>query len=269
MKAVRRARLAACLVGVGLITGCSARSNSISSALSHKPVFLGPLYLGTDLNLPDNPTVAEEVAAGKHQIELLKDGDLTLDHDREALDYFNSLSGALVKGHQEEQSFPIEVHVSSEPIVDAQALPGGQIVVYTRIVEIVDDESEMAGLLAHEISHERHRDFVAFWHDYKQDRPVYGRGGVLAQSRAIEARADEDAVRMVYQAGWDPKGYLAFMRRMDVGGRLRRESHRIFYSTHPQDPERIKALNELISRLPPKPGLVKGAERFQAIKRRL
>lgn len=196
MKAVRRARLAACLVGVGLITGCSARSNSISSALSHKPVFLGPLYLGTDLNLPDNPTVAEEVAAGKHQIELLKDGDLTLDHDREALDYFNSLSGALVKGHQEEQSFPIEVHVSSEPIVDAQALPGGQIVVYTRIVEIVDDESEMAGLLAHEISHERHRDFVAFWHDYNRT----GRfTGVEACSRS-RGRSRPEPTKM--RSGW-------------------------------------------------------------------
>ena len=53
-------------------------------ALAQKPVMLDGLLIGYDLNLPDNPTIEQEIDAGQHQVEVLKSEDETLDSDREA-----------------------------------------------------------------------------------------------------------------------------------------------------------------------------------------
>ena len=238
-------------------------------ARAQKPVMLDGLMLGYDLDLPDNPTVEQQIDAGKHQVEVLKTEDETLDSDREAYDYFNSLAARLLKDHQPAPTYPITIHISTEPITNAEALPGGQIVVYSHIFDLVESEAELAGILAHEISHQLHNDFLKFWHDYKIDKQVYGKGGVLEESQAIEAAADESGVRLMYDAGWDPNLYVQAMKRLQAMGVRARHGAPTFYSTHPRDPERIKALEAEIASFPSKPNLATDSDQFKALKQRL
>jgi predicted Zn-dependent protease len=240
-----------------------------AGALAQKPVMLDGMLLGYDLDLPDPPSIEQEVAAGKQQVEILRKDDATLDSDREADDYFNGLAARLLKEHQPAPLYPIVVHVSTEPITNAEALPGGQIVVFSHIFDMVGTEAELAGIIGHEITHQLNNDFLKFWHDYKIDRAVYGKGGVLEESQTIEAAADEGAVRLMYDAGWDPNLYVEAMKRLQARGVMARHGAPTFYSTHPRDAERIKALEAEIAGFAPKQNLATDSDQFKALKQRL
>ncbi len=222
-----------------------------------------------DLDLPDNPAIEQQVEAGNKEVERLRKDDQTLDSDRDAYDYFNGLAARLLSGHQPPPPYPIVVHISTEPITNAEAWPGGQIVIYSHIFDLVDTEAELVGILAHEISHQLHDDFARFWHDYKTDRQMYGRNGVLEESQAIEAAADGTGVRLMYDAGWDPSQYVRAMKHLQAMEVRERGGRPAFYSTHPRDAERIRALEAEIATLPPKPNLVTDSDQFEALKQRL
>ncbi len=252
----------------GLVAALLAIS-APAPALVQKPVMLDGMLIGYDLDLPDNPTIQQQIDAGKKQVEILKNEDATLDSDREAYDYFNGLAARLLTDRQPPPPYPIMVHISTEPITNAEALPGGQIVVFSHIFDLVDSEAELAGILAHEISHQLHDDFLKFWHDYKTDRPVYGKGGVLEESQGIEAAADESGLRLMYDAGWDPNLYVQAIKRLQAMGVRARHGAPTFYSTHPRAPERIRALEVEIASFPPKQNLATDSDQFKALKQRL
>jgi len=239
-----------------------------STAFAQKPVMLDGLLLGYDLDMPDDPSVAEQVAAGNHQIEVLRQEDQTLDSQTDLVEYFNSIVAQLLKNHQPKPRFPIVVHVGTEPVVNAFAMPGGHIVVYSDIFDLTDDESGLVGILAHETSHQLHGDFLRLWQDYKTNRQIYGPGGVLEESRQFEQDADLGALRLMYDAGWDPRGQIAMMEQLRKRGVMARHGAPTTYATHPRDPARIEADKELIETFPPKTGLIRDSARYQELKQK-
>lgn len=56
--------------------------------------------------------------------------------------------------------YPITVHISDKEIINAMALPGGHIVVFSGLLKIVTSENEMAFVLAHELGHFNNRDHL-------------------------------------------------------------------------------------------------------------
>ena len=54
-----------------------------ASALAQKPVMLDGMLLGYDLDLPDPPSIEQQIAAGKQQVEFLREQDQTLDSEGE------------------------------------------------------------------------------------------------------------------------------------------------------------------------------------------
>jgi len=160
-----------------------------------------------------------------------------------------------------------EVHVVQSPMVNAFALPGGTIVVFTGLIEGANDAEQVAGVLAHEMAHatlrhglERisHSLGVAAALQLLLGDPggLAGAGAELFQlatvnsySRDQENAADAEGVRMLHAAGIDPTGLARFFETLkeehgDMPGAVS------WLSTHPQHDERIAAVEDLAAALP-------------------
>ena len=217
-------------------------------------------------NLPDNPDLALQIAAGGTEIDIDRRIDPAFDADRDTVEYLNSIEARLVAASAQQPPYPIHVHTSRWPIANAESLPGGQIVFFERLFENLDDESQLAGVLAHETGHQLHNDFLKFWHAYKTDQPLYGKDGVLQESEKWEAAADETGIQLMYAAGWDPQGRLSYQVSAYKQGVMERRGEPEFWSSHPRERERVQAIKASIAQLPTKDGLIKDTPEFQRIK---
>ncbi|MBC9867331.1 MAG: M48 family metalloprotease [Opitutae bacterium] len=154
--------------------------------------------------------------------------------------------------------------------VNAFALPGGKVGVYSGIMEVAQTEDELATLVAHEIAHitARHGserlshgvlasmagNFIqgALEGDRDQETylAAYGLGTtygiMLPFSRSHELEADRIGLIYAAKAGYDPRAALDFWMKMNLI--KDREEVSAFFSTHPSDLERIDKLEALLPR---------------------
>lgn len=166
------------------------------------------------------------------------------------------------------RKFSWEYNVVDDPTINAWCMPGGKIVFYTGILPIANGEEGIATIMGHEVAHAvaKHGDermtqqlaifFGAVGLDYAlQNEPqttrdifltAYGVGsqlGTLAYSRTHEYEADKLGMVFMAMAGYDPTNAISFWQRMSQkGGQQPPE----FLSTHPNDENRIKALQEFL-----------------------
>ncbi len=155
-------------------------------------------------------------------------------------------------------------------LVNAFALPGGKVGVYSGIMEVAQTEDELATVVAHEIAHvtarhvsERMSQRVlatmagnilegALAGDRDRDTylAAYGLGAtygiMLPFSRSHELEADRIGLIYAAKAGYDPKAALEFWMKMNLI--KDREEVSAFFSTHPSDLERIDSLEALLPR---------------------
>jgi len=153
--------------------------------------------------------------------------------------------------------------------VNAWAMPGGKVAVYTGILDLTRDENGLAVVMSHEIAHAvaRHGNErmsqqlllamgavsldVAMREKPQQTRDIfllaYGAGGALgslAYSRQHEYEADALGMTFMAMAGYDPSHAISFWERMlDYSGA---SAVPAFLSTHPTNEARIKAAREYL-----------------------
>ncbi len=235
---------------VSLVASSVARAQQITR--------VGFLILGYDLDsLPDDPTVQQQIEAGNHQIAIFKSDESSFDSNGEMVEYLNAIVAKLVVTSHRSPPYPIEVHFSSVPKINAQSLPGGQIVVDERMFDQTDTEAQMVAVLAHETEHELNNDFITLWSDYKRKQVNWHSVNEIADSRHNETVADLEGARLMYDAGWDPQAMLD----------LRKRSHGADLA-HPSDSKRIQDLEELLPKLPLKLNLVQDSTRFRELKQK-
>lgn len=166
------------------------------------------------------------------------------------------------------KGYPIRVTLVRSKIVNAYALPGGQVVVYSGILEKIKTPEELAALLAHESVHvnERHslRSMLrSAAHGIIISVIFSDASGVsgavvsnaealngLRYSRSLESEADRKAMEILLANGVKLEGMRQLMRTLqkegDVPGSLS------FLSSHPLTKERIKEAGRYISQHPQK-----------------
>ena len=160
-----------------------------------------------------------------------------------------------------------EVKVIDDPkTVNAFAVPGGHLFVYSGLLLAAEDESEVAGVLAHETGH------VVARHTARQmvdafglqaiaslatgqnptlleqiTTKIAGTGVLLAHSRQSEREADEFGARYSSGAGFDPHGLATFFQKL---GKKEGSQPQImaWISDHPLTPERIGNVNAYIAK---------------------
>ena len=134
-----------------------------------------------------------------------------------------------------ESEYDISVVVVESNMVNAFALPGGYIVVYSGIMEIIANENELAGLLAHETSHINGRHSLRI---ISKDLAMYlllasltgdmgGFSSVLIEnsnmisslsfSRKFEKDADMDGLDLMVQSDLDPTGMVELFKKFEDG----------------------------------------------------
>lgn len=148
--------------------------------------------------------------------------------------------------------------IDNDQVVNAFALPGGKMAVYTGILPVAQTEAGLAVVMGHEIGHvvARHGtermtqsmgvDLVLTYLDIG-DYEVLARNLVsltfeLPFSRKHELEADHIGLIYMARAGYDPREAVAFWKRMSAGGGAPPE----WLSTHPSDEHRVEELEALL-----------------------
>ncbi|HLA54836.1 MAG TPA: M48 family metallopeptidase [Flavobacterium sp.] len=154
----------------------------------------------------------------------------------------------------------IKLHIVEKDEVNAFALPGNHLVVYTGLIKDCDNESELAGVLGHEMAHIE-KDHVMkklvkeVGFSVLVSVATGGRGqqmaGQIAKTlsssaydRKLESEADIASVDYLIKADLDPEQFANFMFKMANDKTLPAEFYWI--STHPESEERAKAIVEYI-----------------------
>jgi Zn-dependent protease with chaperone function len=187
--------------------------------------------------------------------------------------YVQSLGRRLVTVIPLEHSWPYQFHVIQQSDINAFALPGGPIFVNIGTINAAGNEAELAGVLAHEMSH------VYMQHSAKQAPKQewanilgalggllggaagdfakmgiqFGAGTLLMKySRADEAQADAVGAIIMYKAGYNPRALAEFFQKLE---KLVGNGAAQFLSDHPNPGNRVEALDREIANWPPKPYL--------------
>jgi len=229
-----------------------------------------------------------EIGMGKQYSMQLQKSVKFVD-DPVVVEYVNRIAQNLVKNSDAKVPFTIKVIDSDE--VNAMALPGGFMFVNSGLILTADDEAEMAGVIAHEISH------VAAHHAVReQTRMNYAQLGTiplifiggwtgygiyeaaqigipitfLTFSRSFEAQADFLGVQYMYRAGYDPQAFVTIFEKLENLEKTKPHLISKAFASHPQTPDRIEATQkEIATLLPPREEYVVTTSEFDDVKARL
>ena len=235
-------------------------------------------------------SLEREIALGKALAQEVERSSKMID-DPIVTEYVNRVGQNLVRNSDAQVPFTIKVIDSDE--VNAFALPGGFFYVNSGLILRAQEESELAGVMAHEISH------VTARHGTKQATKgeliqlgamaamivvPYGWAGYgiyqgmnlaipltfLKFSRDAEREADFLGIQYMYKAGYDPNAYVTFFERIQADEKRRPGTIPKFFSTHPPTPERIELAQKEIARiLPDKDEYIVTTSEFDSVKGRL
>jgi Zn-dependent protease with chaperone function len=180
-----------------------------------------------------------------------------------AVDAVNEITHRLVQARPE-TAYRFQVTIVRHDAVNAFALPGGYIIVFTGLVKAMTGPDEVAGVLSHELNH------VVLRHALKRVLKNVGLAGVvtiavgdqqgmirllrrlvvelatLRFSREQEIEADLAGLRLLHQAKISPAGLIAFFERLSKGDHPAVE----LLSTHPMSTARAERLKREADALP-------------------
>ncbi|MBZ5694797.1 MAG: M48 family metalloprotease [Acidobacteriia bacterium] len=206
-------------------------------------------------------------------------------------EYVNRVGQNLVRNS--DARVPFTIKVIDSDVVNAFALPGGFFYVNSGLILHADEESELAGVMAHEIAH------VCARHGTKQATkgelinlasipamifiPYSWAGYAMYQgmnfaipltflkfSRDAEREADYLGLQYMYKAGYDPNSFVSFFEKVQTEEKKQPGTIPKVFSTHPPTPDRIEAVQkEIATILPAREQYIVSTSEFDTVKERL
>jgi len=248
---------------------------------------IGERNVGKGLNFY---SLEREIALGKALAQEVERSAKFVD-DPMIVDYVNRVGQNLVRNSDARVPFTIKVIDSDQ--INAFALPGGFFYVFSGLILHADEESELAGVMGHEIAHvcARHGTRNATKAEITQMAAIIGSifipytwtGYALYEgmqfaiplqflkfSRDAEREADFLGLQYMYKAGYDPNSYVSFFEKVQAEERRRPGTIPKVFADHPPTPERIRNIQEEIARiLPVRDEYVVTTSEFDVVKARL
>jgi predicted Zn-dependent protease len=233
-------------------------------------------------------SVEGQVSRGRVYAQQIE-AQIKLVNDPVVTEYVNRIGQNLVRNSDAQVPFTIKV-IDSD-VVNAMALPGGFFYVNSGLILAADEEAELAGVMAHEISH------VAACHYAREMTraqlmqlatiPLIFVGGAIGYgayeasglaipmtflkfSRNFEAQADYLGIQYAYRAGYDPSGLVSMFEKLAAMEKKKPGTISKAFETHPPTAERIEKSQEEIRKiLPSKAQYVVTTSEFDEVKARL
>src|SRR2546429_3972052 len=248
---------------------------------------IGNRSVGKGVNLF---SLEREISLGKSLAQEVERSSKMID-DPVVTEYVNRVGQNLVRNSDARVPFTIKVIDSDE--VNAFALPGGFFYVNSGLVLRAQEESELAGVMAHEIAHvaARHGTKNATKGEILQWASIpamifipYSMAGYamyqglnlaipptfLKFSRDAQREADFLGLPYMYKTGYDPNSYVTFFERIQADEKRRPGTIPKVFSTHPPTPDRIENTQKEIARiLPAKQEYLVTTSEFDSVKSRL
>jgi predicted Zn-dependent protease len=233
-------------------------------------------------------SIEKEIAMGKaYATEIERQAKIV--DDPIIAEYINRVGQNLVRNSDCKVPVTIKVIDTDEP--NAMALPGGFFFVNTGLISLAENESEIAGVMGHEIAHiaARHGTrqatrgqivnlasipliFMGGWTGYgiRQAASLAIPLGFLSFSRAFEEEADLLGLQYMYKAGYDPNGFVDFFERLEALEKRRPGAISKLFRSHPPTGDRIeKAQVNIAELLKEKPEYIVTTSEFDLVKERI
>lgn len=203
----------------------------------------------------------------------------------EALQKYVNLVGNGVAANSKRSTIPYQFAVLDSPVQNAFAVPGGVIFVSRALVSILDDEAELAAVLAHEVGH------VSAKHALKSTQRaqlLQGVGTITAASvggdkgkkfasaigdmqavlfdkgldKEMEFEADQAAMETTYRTGYDPSAMIRVLEKLQKLEASSTDQKGSWFSTHPPLAERIARLQAQLRKYPDYSSFASVRDRF-------
>jgi predicted Zn-dependent protease len=249
---------------------------------------IGNRNVGCSKGLGNWYSVEKQVQMGRTYAQQVESSSKLI-NDPVVDEYVNRVGQNIVRNS--DAKVPFTIKVIDSDVVNAFALPGGFFYVNSGLILAADNESEMAGVMAHEIAH------VAACHIAREQTRgqlanlasiplIFVGGGIgyavqslagfalpvtfLKFSRGFEADADYLGVQYMYKAGYDPQSFIAFFEKVQAEEKKKPGFFDKTFDTHPQTPERAaKSSQEIRTLLPAREEYLVDTSEFESVKARL
>jgi beta-barrel assembly-enhancing protease len=237
---------------------------------------------------PNMVSQEKEIAMGQ-QIAAEFEQTARLVDDPVISEYVDRVGQNIVKHSDARVPFYIKVVDTDE--VNAFAFPGGYFYVNKGLILAADNEAELAGVMAHEISHvtARHATARMSKGQYLQlfSIPAMFVGGYWAQmgiqnalglginlelmgvTRESEREADQLGVQYLWNTGYDPNAFVSFFEKMQSQEKSKPGRLAGWFRTHPSTDDRITASMDEQRYLPEKENYIVDTSEFERVKSRL
>lgn len=238
--------------------------------------------------LPNFVSLEKEIQLGQ-QVAAEFEQTARLVEDPVISEYIDRLGQNIVKHSDAKVPFHIKVVDTDE--VNAFAFPGGYFYINKGLILAAENEAELAGVMAHEISHvtARHATERMSKGQYLQlaALPALFVGGYWAQmgiqnalglginlelmgiTRESEREADQLGIQYLWNTGYDPNAFVSFFEKMQAQEESKPGRLAGWFRTHPSTDDRIVAALDEQRHLPEKDSYIVNSSEFERIKARL
>ena len=233
--------------------------------------------------LPDLGDVSQELISPQMERQIGEQSMLQIRSDKsymddpELSDYLNQLGGRLV-ANSPEPGQPFVFFAINDKAINAFALPGGFVGVNSGLILLAQNESELASVLSHEISHVTQHHYARMVSGTRYDSlaalatlavailaarnsPQSATAGIIgAQAGAMqhqlnftrqhEQEADRIGLGILEKSGFDTRAMPAFFERMQKATQLVEGNTPSYLRTHPVTHERIAEVGDRVQQLP-------------------
>lgn len=206
-----------------------------------------PAFADSGDQLPDMGTsagstlsIGQEMQMGDYYVRQLR-GSAPLINDPLLVQYINGLGMRLVS-HANSVKTPFHFYLINNDEINAFAFFGGNVVLHSALFRYADNESQLASVMAHEISHVTQRHLARAMEDQKRSAPLTWAGalgsillamaspqagmaaltgtlagtqqGVISFTQQNEQEADRIGIQVLQRSGFDPQAMPSFLEKL-------------------------------------------------------